>query len=113
MSGAGIPVTWFGESALSSSVTCLPCCPWSLREWGRGVLFGGTGKMSQKEPRGLSLSLVSLGAELYTAISLCFSSPEENTVGVSGPWPSCPLGSDSCHPEKMEAARDYVSLEGK
>lgn len=37
--------------------------------------------MSQKEPRGLFLSLVSLGAELYTAISLCFSSPEENTVG--------------------------------
>lgn len=29
------------------------------------------------------------------------------------PWPSCPLGSDSCYPEKMEATRDYVSLEGK
>lgn len=65
--------------------------------WGRGVLFGGTEKMSQKEPGDLSLSLVSLGSEFCTVVSLGFSSPEEKAVWVPGPWPSCLLGPYSCY----------------
>lgn len=90
-----------------------PAVPRASGSRGRGVLFGGTEKMSQKETQGFVLVLAEFRDRILHSYLPCSSSPEGKGVGSIWLLASLPVCLPDTHPEKVETMGDYVRLEDK